>query len=65
MEKRTVENVLTKIFHYIALVLFFTLFINGMFGTGKEQIIGTPSEFVLWQQDSFWWNAVKLLAACR
>ena len=63
MEKRTVENVLTKIFHYIALVLFFTLFINGMFGTGKEQIIGTPSEFVLWQQDSFWWNAVKLLVA--
>ncbi len=63
MQKPTIENRLTKIFHYMALVLFFTLFINGMFGTGKEQIIGTPSEFVLWQQDSFFLNAVKVLAA--
>ena len=67
MEKRTVENVLTKIFHYIALVLFFTLFINGMFGTGKEQIIGTApggiswnQEIVFWQRESFIFNLFKL-----
>ncbi len=54
------ENILTKIFHYAALLLFFILFFNSMLGTGKEQIIGEATEYVLWEKESFLMSLLKL-----
>ncbi len=59
MRENARETSLTKIFHYVAIVLFFILFLGGLYGTAKEQILVDYTEMVVWGRDNIFLNLLK------